>query len=182
VATIFTLDLYAKGRGIQTRAEDGEDDGTRNEKHLVLVGRIVAAVAVVIALITARPLLGKSDQAFQFIQEFSGFFTPGITVIFLLGLFWNRANEAGAIAAAVASVVLSYVFKMTMPDFPFMNRMGLVFLISLALAVIISLAVRGRADPNRVTMEGVTFRTPATFNIAGLGVILILIALYATWW
>jgi SSS family solute:Na+ symporter len=182
VATIFTLDLYAKGRGIQTRAEDGQDDGTRNEKHLVLVGRIVAAVSVVIALITARPLLGKSDQAFQFIQEFSGFFTPGITVIFLLGLFWKKANEAGAIAAAVASVILSYLFKTAMPDFPFMNRMGLVFLISLGLAVAISLIVRGRADPNRVTMEGVTFRTPPVFNIAGLGVILILIALYATWW
>ncbi|MEO6360675.1 MAG: sodium/sugar symporter [Sphingomicrobium sp.] len=182
IATIFTLDLYAKGRGIQTRAEDGEDDGTGREKHLVTVGRIVAAVSVVIALLTARPLLGNSDQAFQFIQEFSGFFTPGITVIFLLGLFWKRANEAGAIAAAVASVVLSYVFKVAMPEFPFMNRMGLVFLISLALAVVISLTMRGRADPNRVTMEGVTFKTPPVFNIAGVGVILILIALYATWW
>jgi SSS family solute:Na+ symporter len=182
IATIFTLDLYAKARGIQTRAEDGQDDGTRNEKHLVLVGRIVAALSVVIAVVAARPLIGQSDQAFQFIQEFSGFFTPGITVIFLLGLFWRKATEAGAIAAAVASVVLSYVFKVTMPDFPFMNRMGLVFLISLGLAVGISLVMRGRADPNRVTMEGVTFKTPNTFNVAGLGVILILIALYATWW
>jgi SSS family solute:Na+ symporter len=139
-------------------------------------------VSVIIALITARPLLGKSDQAFQFIQEFSGFFTPGITVIFMLGLFWKRANEAGAIAAAVASVVLSYVFKMAIPDFPFMNRMGLVFLISLALAVVISLVVKARGDANRVTMEGVSFRTPTVFNIAALGIILILIALYATWW
>jgi SSS family solute:Na+ symporter len=73
-----------------TRARRGE------EKHLVLVGRIVAAlVAIVIALLAARPLLGGSDQAFQFIQEFTGFFTPGITVIFLLGLFWKRATECG---------------------------------------------------------------------------------------
>ena len=79
-------------------------------------------------------------------------------------------------------MVLSYVFKVVMPDFPFMNRMGLVFLISLGLAVAISLAFRGRGDANRVTMEGVSFRTPAVFNIAGIGVILILIALYATWW
>ena len=63
-----------------------------------------------------------------------------------------------------------------------MNRMALVFVISLALAVMISLLFRGRADPNRVTMEGVSFRTPAVFNIPGVGVILILIALYATWW
>ncbi|QIK78199.1 sodium/solute symporter [Sphingomonas piscis] len=182
IATIFTLDLYAKWRGERTRAEDGQGESGAEEKHLVMIGRSVAAVAVVIALLTARPLIGSSEQAFQFIQEFSGFFTPGITVIFLLGLFWKRATEAGAIAAAVASVVLSYVLKVAMPDFPFMNRMGLVFLISLALAVIISLAVKGRGDANRVTMEGVSFRTPAIFNIAGLGVILILIALYATWW
>jgi SSS family solute:Na+ symporter len=182
IATIFTLDLYAKWRGERTRAEDGEGESRAEEKHLVLIGRSVAAIAVVVAILTARPLIGSSEQAFQFIQEFSGFFTPGITVIFLLGLFWKRASEAGAIAAAVASVVLSYVFKVAMPDFPFMNRMGLVFLISLALAVGISLAVKSRGNPNLVTMEGVSFRTPAVFNAAAVGVILILIALYATWW
>jgi SSS family solute:Na+ symporter len=182
IATIFTLDLYAKFRGERTRAEDDKAESIAEEKHLVLVGRVVAALAVVIALLMARPLLGKSDQAFQFIQEFSGFFTPGITVIFLLGLFWKRATEAGAIAAAVASVLLSYVFKMWTPNLPFLDRMGLVFLISLGLAVVISLLFRGRGDANRVTMEGVSFRTPSVFNIGGLGVILILIALYATWW
>ncbi|WP_369062320.1 sodium/sugar symporter [Caulobacter sp. 73W] len=179
IATIFTLDLYAKARGMNTKAEAGAGG---HEKHLVLVGRVVAALAVVIALLTARPLLGKSDQAFQFIQEFSGFFTPGITVIFLLGLFWKKASEAGAIAAAVASVVLSYALKMILPQIPFMDRMGIVFLSSLALAVVLSLAVKGRGDANRVTMEGVSFATSRSFNIAGVGVILILIALYATWW
>jgi SSS family solute:Na+ symporter len=181
IATIFTLDLYAKFRGIPTRGED--DTGKEGqEKHLVLVGRIVAALAIVIALLTARPLLGGSDQAFQFIQEFSGFFTPGITVIFLLGLFWKRATEWGAISAAVASVLLSYALKMGMPDLPFMNRMGLVFLISLLLAVLVSLARPAEAASNRITMEEVDFRTPRVFNIGGVGVILILIALYATWW
>ena len=181
IATIFTLDLYAKFRGLPTRAEDSTG-ATGQEKHLVLVGRIVAALAVVIALLTARPLIGQSDQAFQFIQEFSGFFTPGITVIFLLGLFWKRASEAGAIAAAVASVALSYAFKTFMPDFPFMNRMGLVFLIALALAVVLSLAIPGAAGRDRISMAGVSYRTTAAFNAAGLGVIAILIALYATWW
>ncbi|WP_445376375.1 sodium/sugar symporter [Niveispirillum fermenti] len=179
VATIFTLDLYAKARGINSKAEAGRGG---HEKHLVLVGRIAAAVAVIMALAAARPLLGKSDQAFQFIQEFSGFFTPGITVIFMLGLFWKKANEAGAIAAAIASVVLSYALKMMMPEIPFMNRMGIVFLISLALAVVISLTFKGRGDANRISMQGISFTTPTTFNIAGIGVILILIALYATWW
>ena len=63
-------------------------------------------------------------------------------------------------------MVLSYVFKIAMPDFPFMNRMGLVFLISLALGVAISLAGRGRGDANRISMAGVSFATPSTFNVA----------------
>jgi SSS family solute:Na+ symporter len=194
IATIFTLDLYAKSKQVQTRAEDNQDPaGTGMEKHLVLVGRIVAVVAIIIALVVVRPLLGKSDQAFQYIQEFTGFFTPGITVIFLLGLFWKRATEAGAIVAAVASVLLSVIFKYTLPwpflpgfanDYvtPFMNRMFVVFWVSLALAILVSLLFRGRGDANRVTMEGVSFKTPAVFNVGGLGVILILIALYASWW
>jgi len=192
IATIFTLDLYAKARGIPTRAEDNAGS-TGQEKHLVLIGRLVAAFAIVIAMFVARPLLGKSDQAFQYIQEFSGFFTPGITVIFLLGLFWKRATEAGAIAAALTSVLLSFAFKYTLPwsvlpdalnayVAPFMNRMLVVFVVSLLLAMVISLVVPARREKNVVTMEGVSFRTPNVFNIGGLGVILILIALYATWW
>jgi SSS family solute:Na+ symporter len=193
IATIFTLDLYAKARGIKTRGEDNVAGVEGQEKHLVLVGRVVAAIAVVIAIVAARPLIGQSDQAFQFIQEFSGFFTPGITVIFLLGLFWRPATEAGAIVAALTSVLLSYLLKIGIPSpflpdalndylFPFMNRMMFVFVVSLFLAMVVSLVFRGRGDANRVTMEGVTFRTSGAFNIAGIGVILILIALYATWW
>jgi SSS family solute:Na+ symporter len=144
-------------------------------------------------LIVVRPLLGQSTQAFQYIQEFTGFFTPGITVMFLLGLFWKRATEAGAIVAAVTSVLLSFLFRQSLPwaflplaanDYlaPFMNRMFVVFWISLILAVVVSLLWPARKESNRVTMEGVSFRTPAVFNIGGIGVILILIALYATWW
>ena len=180
IATIFTLDLYAKYKRVPTAAEDGEP--ARDERKLVLVGRIAASVAILIAMLTARPLIGQSDQAFQFIQEFSGFFTPGITVIFLLGLFWKRANEAGAIAAAVASVVVSFLFYRFLPDFPFMNRMSVVFGVSLALAVLLSLFVNARANSNRITMQGVSFHTTTGFNAGGVAVILILIALYATWW
>src|SRR3569623_543546 len=73
IATIFTLDLYANARGDRTRAED-DQGSTGEEKHLVLVGRIAAIVAIVIAILAARPLVGQSEQAFQYIQEFTGFF------------------------------------------------------------------------------------------------------------
>ena len=170
IATIFTLDLYAKARS--ARATD--------ERHLVLVGRIAAAVAIVIAIVAAKPLIGQSDQAFQVIQEFSGFFTPGITVIFLLGLFWRRASEAGAIAAAVASVALSWLFRETLPDMPFLNRMALVFALSLVLAVVASL-IRP-ATANAIRTDDVDFATPRTFDIGAVAVVAVLIALYAVWW
>jgi SSS family solute:Na+ symporter len=193
IATIFTLDVYAKRRHERTRAEDDRGESKSEERHLVLVGRITAIPAIVIAILAARPLLGSSEQAFQYIQEFTGFFTPGITVIFLLGLFWKRANEAGAIVAAVTSVVLSTIMKYTLPaaalpqgvnDYltPFINRMGVVFLVSLSLAVIVSLATRQREGADTIDTADVRYRTSAGFNVGALGVILILIALYATWW
>src|SRR5437868_15133205 len=193
IATIFTLDLYAKFRGEPTRAEDNKAESLREEKHLVLIGRITAITAIVIAIIVARPLVGSSEQAFQYIQGFSGFFTPGITVIFLLGLFWKRATEAGAIVAAVTSVALSTIMKYTLPakafsqgmnDYltPFINRMGVVFLVSLALAIIVSLATKPRPDVDTIDTVGVRYKTSTGFNAGALGVVLILIALYATWW
>jgi SSS family solute:Na+ symporter len=182
IATIFTLDIYAKMRGQQTDVEDETGGHGARERHLVLVGRIAAVTAIIIAIIMARPLLGKSDQAFQFIQEFTGFFTPGITVIFLLGLFWKRANEAGAIAAAVGSVVLSWLFKVYWASLPFMDRMGVVFLIAAALAILISLVTPQRAGSDTIETRDVAYATRAGFNAGALAVVLILVALYATWW
>jgi SSS family solute:Na+ symporter len=179
IATIFTLDLYAKFRPQPSEAENG---GAGDDRHLVKVGRITAVAAIVIAILAARPLVGSSEQAFQFIQEFTGFFTPGITVIFLVGLFWKRANEAGAIAAAVCSVLLSYVLKVATPDLPFIDRMGVVFLASLALAVIVSLVTRSRGDTDTIETRDVSYATSTGFNIGALGVVLILIALYASFW
>jgi solute:Na+ symporter, SSS family len=189
IATIFTLDIYAKLKGVEARnAVEGVTQAS--EKKLVQVGRIAATVSILIAMATARPLLGNLDQAFQYIQEFSGFVTPGITVIFLLGLFWPRATEAGALIGAVSSVAISFVFwfpsnmggSATLNAVPFMNRMSIVFFGSLALAVIISLLRPAKASSNRITMQGVSFRTTSGFNIAAAIIVVILIILYTTWW
>jgi SSS family solute:Na+ symporter len=179
IATIFTLDVYAKFDSQRARAGQ---DADKRERHLVLVGRIAAVAAIVIAIVAAKPLVGSSEQAFQFIQEFTGFFTPGITVIFLLGLFWKRANEAGAIAAAVVSVVLSWLLKAVWSSLPFMNRMGVVFLAALVLAVMISFITAARRGSDTIDTSGVDYATRTSFNIGALAVTLILVALYATWW
>jgi len=170
VATIFTLDFYAK-RNVAA-----------SEARLVRVGRIAACTAIVAAILTARPLLGGFDQGFQYIQEFTGFFTPGIVVIFLLGLFWKRANEAGALAATLGSFTLSIVLKLAWPALPFMDRIGVVFLLALALAVLCSLMTRSRAERDHIETADVSYATAPSFNLAALAVIAILIALYAAFW
>jgi SSS family solute:Na+ symporter len=177
IATIFTLDVWAKFKGVKV----GED-AVAADRKLVGVGRIVAVVAIVIAILTARPLVGSSEQAFQFIQEFTGFFTPGITVIFLLGLFWRRANEPGAISAAIASVLLSWGFKVWAPGVPFMDRMGIVFLAALALAVIVSLLTPGRPDKDTISTGDVRYATSTGFNAGAIAVVLVLCVLYAVFW
>ncbi len=170
IATIFTLDFYARL------------SGRREETHLVNVGRIAAVVAVVIGVLSAKPLLGSFDQAFQYIQDFTGYFTPGITVIFLLGLFWPRANEAGALAAAIGSVVLSIAIRLGLPSMPFMNRVGLVFVLSLVLAVVVSLFTAAAAGKNRIRTDDVSFRTSTGFNLGAVAVVAILVVLYTVFW
>jgi len=170
VATIFTLDFYAKSRP------------QADQKKLVRVGRIAAFVAVALAILTAKPLLGSFDQGFQYIQEFTGFFTPGIVVIFMLGLFWKRANEAGALAAAIGSFALSIAFKLAWPELPFIDRIGLVFVLSLLLAVAVSLLTPALPARDHIRTDDVGYGTPMSFNAGAIGVVAILAALYALFW
>jgi len=103
-------------------------------------------------------------------------------VIFLLGLFWKKASEAGALAAAIGSFVLSIVLKLAWPALPFIDRVGLVFLLALVLAVLVSLLKPARTGQDLIRTDDVHYATPMSFNIGGAGVIAILIALYTLFW
>ena len=170
IATIFTMDVYKPLRP------------ETSQQRLVLIGRITAVVSLLIAIVSARPLLGSFDQAFQYIQEFTGFFTPGICVIFLLGMFWERTTAAGALVAAIASAVLSLVLKFAWPSLPFMDRVGIVFLGCFAIAVAISLLQAPSQAALRVDLRNIDYKTTTGFNVAAVIVTLILVVLYATWW
>lgn len=171
VSTIFTMDIYKKS--INPAA---------SEKKLVFIGRTTAFVALVIAVVLAKPLVGKSEQAFQFIQEFTGFFTPGIVVIFLFGFFWKKATARSALTAAIASVVFSWLFKIYIPEVPFMDRVGLVFILCCVLAVVVTHMGGAKDQANAIDLNDVSFKTTSGFNAGAVGVVLILIAIYATWW
>ena len=170
ISTIFTMDLYSRFKP------------NESQRHYVHIGRIAALVSLCIALIVAQPLLGKFDQAYQYIQEFTGFFTPGIVVIFVMGMFWKRATSKGALSAALGSAVFSLVLKFTWPELPFMDRVGLVFLLCLVLCYVVSMLGKPNTANSSVTLEQVNFATTKSFNVAAIGVVLILTALYATWW
>jgi SSS family solute:Na+ symporter len=171
ISTIFTMDIYKKL--INQNA---------SEKKLVFVGRTTALIAMVIAIILAKPLVGKSEQAFQFIQEFTGFFTPGIVVLFLFGFFWKKANANSALAAAIGSVVFSALFYAFLPEFPFIDRVGVVFVLCCVVAAAITLLSGAKEQSNSIDLNDVSFSTTSGFNVAALGVVLILVAIYATWW
>jgi SSS family solute:Na+ symporter len=170
ISTIFTMDIYSSLVSEEKQA------------NRVVVGRIVAVTAMVLAMICAKPLLGNFDQAFQYIQEFTGFFTPGIVVIFVLGMFWKKATSLGALTAAIGSAVLSFGFKMLWPELPFIDRVGLVFLLCTAIAIVISVLQSNQDQPGAVDLGDIDFSTTRGFNAAGVAVALILIALYAVWW
>jgi solute:Na+ symporter, SSS family len=170
IATIFTMDVYKPWRP------------KTGQRQLVLIGRISAAVALIVAILMAKPLVGNFDQAFQYIQEFTGFFTPGICVIFLLGMFWERCTVTGALVAAIASAVLSLALKLAWPSLPFMDRVGLVFLACIVIAVVLSLLQERRDPALRVELKGIDYSTSTGFNVGALAVVAILIAIYTIWW
>ena len=127
-STIFTIDIYRKY--INPEASD---------KKLVIMGRTSAILALIIALVSAAPLLGELDQAFQYIQEYSAFLYPGIAIVFGLGLLWKRASGTAAIWITILTLPLGIIFKFIFPSVPFQFRAGYVFMILLILFVTISL-------------------------------------------
>ena len=172
ISTIFTMDIYSHYRK------------DKSQQHYVKVGRYVSLLAMLIALLTTKPLLGELDQAFQYIQEFTGFFTPGIVVIFVMGMFWKRTTAKGALTAALGSAVLSLAFKLGLPTLPFMDRVGLVFIACLVLAAVVSHFDKSSADAQNqsVDIATVEFATSRSYNVSAMAVILIVGAFYVCWW
>ena len=171
ISTIFTMDLYRNFRS-----------GEESEGELVRTGRIVSFSAIVIATIVAKPLLGNFSQAFQYIQEFTGFFTPGVCALFLLGFFWPKTTPVAALLTALGSAVFSIAFKLAWPAVPFIDRVGIVFLMCIAVGVAVSHLQGAEKHPKAIDYDGVDTSTTGGFNLAALVVCLMLAGLYATWW
>ncbi|WP_282053575.1 sodium/sugar symporter [Maribacter luteus] len=179
-STIFTMDIYRQY--INKNASD---------KATVTTGRISAGIALLIAGIMA-PLLGGIDQAFQFIQEYTGVVSPGILAVFLLGLFWKKTTNKGAIVGALLSIPIAMYFKVApkgwstsalFVDIPFMNQMGYTLIFTMLVIILVSLIQHnGKDDEKGIPLTKALFKTNPIFNIGAFAVMLILVALYSLFW
>lgn len=171
ISTIFVMDVYRDCIAID-----------KNEKHYVMIGRLTALAAMLIALGLAQPFLGGMESAFQTIQEYTGFIAPGVVTIFLLGFFYKPANKAGAFAVLIASVVASIALKVGLPNMPFVLRIWIVFLFITVLGIAVSRFTAAPQADQPVALDGLQFHTRLGFNAAALAIIVILTGVYVVYW
>jgi SSS family solute:Na+ symporter len=164
VATIFTMDIYRSH--INSKADD---------KSLVLIGRITTAAALVIAgLVT--PAVASMGRLFAFIQEYTGFVTPGVLCIFLAGLFWKRTTSKAALWVVLLTIPISVFFKAVFPDLAFLDRMTLTFMILVMLTIVISL--QDSLQESNWQSEKVDLQSSNLYNIGSLITIALIAVFY----
>lgn len=199
IATIFTLDIYKKA--INKDAD---------ERHLVNTGKITVVVsmllAILMSLIIGEKLMGEGKQGFNYIQEYTGFVSPGIFAMFLLGFFWKRTTSNAALFATIGGFILSCVLKflpmwvnlswltpygLYQPnmdnggkfEIPFIDRMGIVFLFCIVgMAIINFVDNRRGVEKKGLEIDASMFRVSKSFAIGALVIVGLLIALYTVYW
>ncbi|ABC62808.1 sodium/sugar symporter [Erythrobacter litoralis] len=170
ISTIFTMDLY--------RAAKPE----KSEHHYVIVGRVAAFAAMLIALVLARPFIGGFESGFQTVQEYTGFIAPGIVVVFLLGFFDRKMNTAGAYTALLGSLAVNVMLKFGLPDVPFIIRIWGVFVLSIIAAALVSRMTGAPEEERTVKLGDIAFATSMLFNTLAMVVVAILVGLYIWLW
>ncbi|MFV5690333.1 sodium/sugar symporter [Flavobacterium sp. ZT3R25] len=197
ISTIFTLDIFKKKINLGA-----------SERKMVQVGKITVVVAMLIAIIIA-PLLGIDKKGgFEFIQEYTGFVSPGIFAMFILGFFWKKTSSNAAMFATIGGFVLSVIFKF-LPNFmnleflsstgfatlveqkdktmayeiPFLDRMGFVFAICVLLMIVISLydAKKG-LKVKGLEVDSNMFKVSNGFAVGAMIICGVLVALYSIFW
>ena len=178
ISTIFSLDIYKKYFNKEA-----------SERKMVLVGRWVVVIAMVIAGIVT-PALKSLDQAYQFIQEYVGFISPGVLAIFLLGFFWKRTTAPAAMAGALLTIPISTVLKFlpawtggSFPDFAFLNRMVITFVTIVVVMIAMSLInPKKENDTHVIEVDTSMFKITPGFAFGSIIILGILAALYTVFW
>ena len=192
IATIFTLDIYKKYL-----------NKLADEKKMVWTGRLTVLVSMVVAVIfTWQDLLGIGGEGgFTFIQKYTGFISPGVFAMFILGLFWKRTTGTAAMAGLITGFVLSiffnnyavgifgtenimytaYLNKSGSYEIPFLINMGWSFAITVAMMVAISFA-GPKVNPKAFEIDASMFKVSKSTLILIVITLMLLSALYVKFW
>ncbi|TVT39425.1 sodium/solute symporter [Hymenobacter setariae] len=194
IATIFTLDVYKKVLNVNA-----------SEKKLVAVGKISVVVSMLLGILIAPHLGIDKKGGFQFIQEYTGFVSPGIFAMFILGFFWKKTTSSAALFATIGGFLFSIVLKFlpgmmdlsflapfgfavkpegsSIYEIPFLDRMGIVFVFCIVGMAIISLIEgHGRTNPKGLEIDSSMFRPHRSFAIGSVVVLAIITTLYTIFW
>lgn len=197
IATIFTLDIYKKVLKVDA-----------SEKNLVTTGKVAVVVAMVMGVLIAPHLGIDKKGGFQFIQEYTGFVSPGIFAMFILGFFWKRATSSAALFATIGGFGLSLLLKKLpalmnleflsgsgfsklvkqengsmLYEIPFLDRMGFVFVFCIIGMIIISFFEnKNGVNPKGLEIDSKMFKTTTGFAVGALIIIGLLVALYGIYW
>lgn len=178
ISTIFSLDIYKKM--IKPNA---------SEKQLVNTGRWAVVISITVAAFVA-PALRSLDQAYQFIQEYVGFLSPGVLAIFLLGLFWKKTTSGAALFGTILTIPLSATLKFLpdwtggmFPVYPFLDRMFITFWIVLFIMILISLMTPSSVQRKEILpFEKSMLEVKPAFIIGSITILGILAALYTVYY
>jgi len=178
VSTIFSLDIYKK-----------YFHKNATEKQLVRTGRWAVVLSMLAACLIV-PSMKVLNQAYQFIQEYEGFISPGVLAVFLLGMFWKRTTAKAALTAVILTIPLSAVLKFlpvwtngAFPDLAFLDRMSVVFVILVFLMIIITLQdIKSKNKPVLIKVDVTQFRCTPGFITGSVIIVGILTFLYAVFW
>lgn len=178
ISTIFSLDIYRKFF-----------NKAASEKTLVRTGKWAVMASMVIAGIVA-PSLRSLDQAYQFIQEYVGFISPGVLAIFLMGLFWRRTTSTAALTGTLLTIPVSTILKFLpvwtdgkFPDYPFLDRMTITFVLIVVVMIAISLlGIRAGESKKKIDIDAAMFRVSPAFTLGSILILGILAGLYSTFW
>ncbi|MET4081196.1 SSS family solute:Na+ symporter [Pedobacter sp. UYP30] len=197
IATIFTLDIYKKAFNRDA-----------SENNLVNTGKVTVVVAMMLAvllsLMLGDALMGEGKQGFQYIQEYTGFVSPGIFAMFIYGFFWKKTTSNAALFATIGGFILSVILKL-LPGFvdlsplysigwavpnpagifeiPFLDRMVIVFAVcSIGMYFISIYDHKKGVVTNGLEIDGKMFKTSTSFAIGSFIIIAMLVALYSVYW
>jgi solute:Na+ symporter, SSS family len=213
IGTIFTLDIYMKyfkKKPVQNHSKAGNalasvdlTNKESEEKNMVWIGRMVALVAIGLAVVFEwKDILGIGGEGgFTFIQKYTGFISPGVFAMFILGMFWKRTTGAAAVAGLITGFAMAIFFNSFavavfghenfmytafinskgVYEIPFLINMGWAFVITMAVMIGISLA-GPKINPKAFIFDKEMFKLKPSVIAMIVATLLILAALYVKFW